>query len=80
LGRQWTSVRAGASLPLPQLPLNLKALPALEGLLVPAIPPVPAVPPILRGLVVPPLPRRPLLQAIAEVPAPREIWKVTNAA
>jgi hypothetical protein len=77
LGRQWTSVRAGASLPLPQLPLNLKALPALEGLLVPAVPPVPPVP---RGPVIPPLPHRPLLQAIAEVPAPREIWKVTNAA
>jgi hypothetical protein len=71
LGRQWTSVRAGASLPLPQLPLNLKALSALEGLLVPPVP---------RGPVVPPLPRRPLLQAIAEVPAPREIWKATNAA
>jgi hypothetical protein len=74
LGRQWTSVRAGASLPLPQLPLNLKALSALEGLLVPPVPPVP------RGPVIPPLPHRPLLQAIAEVPAPREIWKATNAA
>ena len=80
MGRQWTSVRAGASLPLPQLPLHLKALLALEGLLVPAVPPVLRGPVVLRGLVVPPLPRRPLLQAIAEVPAPREIWRGTNSA
>lgn len=78
MGRRWTSVRAGAS--LPQLPLHLKALPALEGLLVPAVPPVLRAPVVLRGPVVPPLPRRPLLQAIAEVPAPREIWRTTNAA
>lgn len=64
--------RQGA--PPPQLPLVLETLPALEGLLVPAIPRV------LGAPMVPPLPCRQLLQPIAEVPAPRETLRAANAA